>query len=127
MFAKNDVEAGNRPLYPMMLESPQLRWSFIRKVYSIVTLQLLLTVAVASVVVTVHPISHFFATTRAGLALWIVLIITPFIGMDESCDLGNCQVVILAIVFGGFLNFVDFWFWELQFCVRCFTITRSIR
>ncbi|KAL3827990.1 hypothetical protein ACJIZ3_016792 [Penstemon smallii] len=78
-WGKNDVESGQRPLYPMMLESPELRWSFIRKIYTIVSIQLLLTIAVASVVVTVHPIAHFFATTGAGLALWIVLIITPFI------------------------------------------------
>lgn len=77
---KTDVEAGGvRPLYPMMLESPELRWSFIRKVYSIITIQLLATIAVASVVVTVHPIAHFFVSTSGGLALYIILIITPFI------------------------------------------------
>lgn len=78
-YRKDDVETGQRPLYPMMLESPELRWSFIRKIYTIVSIQLLLTIAVAAVVVTVHPISRFFATTGAGLALYIVLIITPFI------------------------------------------------
>ncbi|KAL8530500.1 hypothetical protein ACS0TY_007510 [Phlomoides rotata] len=78
-FGKHDVEGGGRPLYPMMLENPQLRWSFIRKIYTIISIQLLLTIAVAAVVVSVHPISHFFATTGAGLALFIVLIITPFI------------------------------------------------
>lgn len=78
-YRKDDVEFGTAPLYPAMLESPELRWSFIRKVYSIISIQLLLTIAVASVVVTVHPISLFFATTNAGLALYIVLIITPFI------------------------------------------------
>ncbi|KAK4742811.1 hypothetical protein SAY87_000812 [Trapa incisa] len=74
-----DVESGAAPLYPMMLERPELRWSFIRKVYSIVTLQLLLTIAVGAVVVTVRPIAIFFVTTSGGLALYIVLIITPFI------------------------------------------------
>lgn len=78
-FTKDDVESGQRPLYPMMLEPPELRWSFIRKIYTIVSIQLLLTVAVAAVVVTVHPISHFFTTTSAGLALYILLIVTPFI------------------------------------------------
>ncbi|CAN0898195.1 Protein LIFEGUARD 4 [Linum grandiflorum] len=53
----------------MMLESPELRWSFIRKIYSIITIQLLATVAVASVVVSVRPIAVFFVTTSAGLAL----------------------------------------------------------
>ncbi|KAK6141370.1 hypothetical protein DH2020_024887 [Rehmannia glutinosa] len=78
-YRKDDVEIGSRPLYPMMLESPELRWSFIRKIYTIVSIQLLATIAVAAVVVTVRPISVFFATTGAGLALYIVLIITPFI------------------------------------------------
>ncbi|KAL7151502.1 hypothetical protein ABFS83_04G035000 [Erythranthe nasuta] len=76
---KYDVESGGRPLYPMMLESPELRWSFIRKIYTIVAIQLLCTIAVGAVVVTVHPISLFFTTTGAGLALYIILIITPFI------------------------------------------------
>ncbi|XP_050237159.1 protein LIFEGUARD 4-like [Mercurialis annua] len=80
-YRKNDVEAGARPLYPMMLESPELRWSFIRKVYAILCIQLLATIAVASVVVSVPPIATFFVSTGAGLALYIVLIIMPFIVM----------------------------------------------
>ncbi|KAF3947468.1 hypothetical protein ACB098_10G073300 [Castanea mollissima] len=78
-FQKSDVEAGARPLYPMMLESPELRWAFIRKIYSILTVQLLVTIAVAATVVSVPPISLFFVSSGAGLALYIVLIITPFI------------------------------------------------
>ncbi|GLU07591.1 hypothetical protein SLE2022_245450 [Rubroshorea leprosula] len=78
-YRKDDVESGARPLYPMMLESPELRWSFIRKVYSIITLQLLVTIVVAAVVVSVHPISHFFVSTGVGIALYIVLILVPFI------------------------------------------------
>ncbi|XP_010422556.1 PREDICTED: BI1-like protein [Camelina sativa] len=80
-YRKDDVEAGgsSRALYPTMLENPDLRWGFIRKVYSIIAFQLLATVAVAATVVTVRPIALFFATTGLGLALYIVLIITPFI------------------------------------------------
>ncbi|KAK9281749.1 hypothetical protein L1049_004654 [Liquidambar formosana] len=80
-YRKTDVEAGSRPLYPMMLEDPALRWAFIRKIYSILAFQLLLTIAVASVVVTYRPIAVFFTTTGGGLALYIVLIIMPFIVM----------------------------------------------
>ncbi|CAH9073876.1 unnamed protein product [Cuscuta europaea] len=76
---KGDTESGGGLLYPTMLEAPELRWSFIRKVYSIVAIQLLLSVAVGAVVVSNHHISRFFTTTGAGLALYIVLIITPFI------------------------------------------------
>ncbi|KAL6563831.1 Protein LIFEGUARD 2 [Orobanche gracilis] len=78
-YRKDDVESAREPLYPMMLESPELRWSFIRKIYTIVSIQLLLTIAVGALVVTVHPISHFFTATRAGLVVYIILIITPFI------------------------------------------------
>ncbi|MCL7025395.1 hypothetical protein MKW94_022749 [Papaver nudicaule] len=76
-----DLESGgaSRPLYPMMLESPELRWAFIRKIYSILASQLLLTIAIASVVVFVHPVSHFFVATSPGFALYIVIIITPLI------------------------------------------------
>ncbi|RDX92600.1 Protein LIFEGUARD 4, partial [Mucuna pruriens] len=93
MFMKRDVETGgggtgdggtgggDRPLYPTMLENPQLRWSFIRKVYSILTFQLLLTIAVAAVVVFYHPIAHFFVSSTQGLVLYIVLLIVPFITM----------------------------------------------
>lgn len=78
---KHDLESAQAPLYPMMLESPELRWSFIRKVYSIISIQLLATIAVAATVVTVHPISVFFTTTGVGFALYILLIITPLIVM----------------------------------------------
>ncbi|RZC55776.1 hypothetical protein C5167_014632 [Papaver somniferum] len=79
-FGKNgDIEAGNSQLYPNMLENPQLRWAFIRKVYVILSLQLLLTVAVAAVVVAVHPIAEFIVSTTAGLAIYVVLAILPFI------------------------------------------------
>lgn len=105
-YGKPDVESGARPLYPMMLESPELRWSFIRKIYTIVTIQMLLTIAVAAVVVTVHPISHFFAATGAGLALYIVLIITPFIG----------TILLLLIVF---LKWVFDFVQSLNFYLFC--------
>ncbi|KAH9602745.1 hypothetical protein KSS87_023033 [Heliosperma pusillum] len=79
-YRKHDVEiGGTQPLYPVQLENPELRWSFIRKVYSIIAIQLLVTIAVGAVVVTVKPISHFFTATSGGLACYILLIITPFI------------------------------------------------
>ncbi|OMO77663.1 Bax inhibitor 1-related protein [Corchorus capsularis] len=73
---KNDVEgAGERLLYPTMLEPVELRWAFIRKVYSIVAIQLLATIAVAATVVTVRPIAYFIVSTWAGLAVYIVIIL----------------------------------------------------
>lgn len=80
-FGKYDVESGaTQPLYPMMLESPELRWNFIGKIYSIVAIQLILTVVIGAIVVSVDSISTFFTTTGAGLFFYILLIITPLIG-----------------------------------------------
>ncbi|KAI3760119.1 hypothetical protein L1987_50509 [Smallanthus sonchifolius] len=79
-FAKTDLETGQTGmLYQKMSETPELRWSFIRKIYSIVAIQLLLTVAVGAFVVSYHPIATFLTTTRGGLACYILLFITPFI------------------------------------------------
>lgn len=118
MYQKVDVESGSStaPLYPMMLESPELRWAFIRKIYSIVTVQLLLTIAVAVVVVAVEPISVFFATTYTGLALYIVLIITPFIGNSISLYLPSPPFKLLRMtMLNRFLLFFCFLISELNF------------
>lgn len=75
-----DLETGNSALYPAQASDEiSLRWAFIRKIYSILTIQLLLTIAVASVVVFVRPIAHFIVSTPAGLALYIFAIIFPLI------------------------------------------------
>ncbi|XP_020258953.1 BI1-like protein [Asparagus officinalis] len=79
-YKGGDVETGGaRPLYPSMVESPELRWAFIRKIYGILTAQMLVTVGMASVVVFVDPVHDFFATTTAGLGVYVLLIIVPFI------------------------------------------------
>ncbi|KAK2398473.1 Bax inhibitor-1 family protein [Trifolium repens] len=46
-----DVESGESSLCPVMHDISQKRISFIRRVYSILTFQLLLTIAIVSVVV----------------------------------------------------------------------------
>lgn len=78
-FGGGDVESGPQPLYPAMLESPELRWAFIRKIYVILAVQMVLTAAVAGVVVAVRPISHFFVSSTGGVALYVVLLISPFL------------------------------------------------
>ncbi|KAJ0033983.1 hypothetical protein Pint_24754 [Pistacia integerrima] len=80
-MVKGDIENGNQnQLYPGMMESPQIRWAFIRKVYAILSVQFLLTVVVAAVVVFVEPIPNFFAKSGTpGLAVYIVILILPFL------------------------------------------------
>lgn len=71
--------AGAYP--PYMIESPQLRWAFIRKVYVIVAMQMLATVAVAAAVYFVPAIRRFFAArTPAVLAAFVAIIISPILG-----------------------------------------------
>ena len=120
-----DAEAGQaaRPLYPLMLEDPRLRWAFIRKVYSILSIQMLLTVTVAAIVVYVRPVSHFFVSTPGGFGLYIFLIILPFIGTK--------QLLIRFRSIHG-LNFVlpltaDSISISLQCCARCTTTTSTTR
>eukprot|EP00252_Welwitschia_mirabilis_P001966 TRINITY_DN11932_c0_g1_i1.p1 TRINITY_DN11932_c0_g1~~TRINITY_DN11932_c0_g1_i1.p1 ORF type:complete len:242 (-),score=-3.67 TRINITY_DN11932_c0_g1_i1:73-798(-) len=76
----SDLEGGIAPLYPGISASEtELRWAFIRKVYSILSIQMILTVVVASIVVGVPSVSLFFVSTKAGLALYIFILILPFI------------------------------------------------
>ena len=79
MSGNGDIKSGGSTLYPTMLESPELRWCFIRKVHSIITIQLFLGIAVAFIVVFVHPVANFFFNSKLGHVLCIVLIIVPFI------------------------------------------------
>ncbi|KAF8016534.1 hypothetical protein BT93_H1908 [Corymbia citriodora subsp. variegata] len=75
-----DVESGRAAaLYPGMLESPQLRWASMRKVYAILLVQLLLTAGVATAVVLVKPLPRFIAKTWPGFAVFMALIIVTLI------------------------------------------------
>ncbi|KAL6189604.1 hypothetical protein ACLB2K_040990 [Fragaria x ananassa] len=78
-----DVEAQkDGQLYPNQMETPQLRWAFIRKVYSIVLFQLALTVTVAAVVVTVSDIPTFFRTGPGLGTLVVIIILTVAIAIS---------------------------------------------
>ncbi|XP_051129303.1 protein LIFEGUARD 4-like [Andrographis paniculata] len=68
-----DLEKGNgEKLYPGMMESPQMRWAFVRKIYSILFVQLLITFGVALAMYLVEPVGRFLRT-RDGLAVVIVV------------------------------------------------------
>ncbi|KAF3787510.1 BI1-like protein [Nymphaea thermarum] len=82
-----DVEEGAAaPLYPMMTENPELRWAFIRKIYAILTVQLLLTVAVCAVVVALHPTNDFLVSTNLGWFLFKASLVMPFRAEDEPVE-----------------------------------------
>ncbi|XP_057959114.1 protein LIFEGUARD 4-like [Malania oleifera] len=81
MYPKvGDLEAGNNGrLYPTMLENPQFRWAFIRKVYTILSVQFLLTVGVAAGVVFTPRVSQFFGLTKPGLIIYFAVVVSTFI------------------------------------------------
>ncbi|KAF6177028.1 hypothetical protein GIB67_040926 [Kingdonia uniflora] len=80
MSKHGDIETGTQPLlYPSMTENPELRWSFIRKIYTILTIQLLLTVAVSAVLVFVTPIADFVVSSTLGFSFYIVMLVLPLI------------------------------------------------
>ena len=93
----HDMEACYPPgadggMYPYMMESPQLRWAFIRKVYAIVCLQLLLTVAVAATVNLVGAIGDFFRSrTMGAIAATIAVIIFPILGTSVRASFSTSR------------------------------------
>ncbi|XP_047164596.1 protein LIFEGUARD 4-like [Vigna umbellata] len=62
-MGKGDIESGfsgqSNSLYPYMIESPELRWGFIRKVYIIISIQLLFTAAFSSIFIFFTPARNF--------------------------------------------------------------------
>ena len=73
----HDIESHghNEQTLCMKLDNSDPQWAFIRKVYAIIAMQLLLTAAVAAAVVFYRPIPHFFAKTTPGLVAYIFIII----------------------------------------------------
>ena len=79
-----DIEAGyggGSALYPNMMESPQLRWAFIRKVYTIVALQIVITIGVAAAINLIAPVRDFLLDrSTASFAAGVAIMILPFLG-----------------------------------------------
>ncbi|CAJ2679146.1 unnamed protein product [Trifolium pratense] len=103
MSLKIDMESGERSICPVIHENLPLRWSFIRKVYSIITFQLLLTIVIVSAVVFVGPVANFFNNSTQGFVLNIVLIFLPLKGKVIL------EIAILTIVVVFSLTLYIFW------------------
>ncbi|CAM0905500.1 unnamed protein product [Alopecurus aequalis] len=98
MGKHHDMEAGGA-YGGYMIESPQLRWAFIRKVYVIVSMQLLVTIAVASTVYLVPDIRRFFLVrTPASLAAFVLIIVAPIIVMIPMMCLRNRHPINLILL-----------------------------
>lgn len=74
-----DIETGKGgQLYPNMMESPEMRWAFIRKVYAILSIQMLMSVAIGATVAT-NPRFREIMATKAGLGIYIGICIFAII------------------------------------------------
>ncbi|XP_042430621.1 protein LIFEGUARD 4-like [Zingiber officinale] len=98
-----DVEIGaSAGLYPNMMESSELRWGFIRKVYLIVAMQILITIIIAAVMNIVPSIHVFFVSrTSNSIILAFVIMILPLLVMIPMVFLSNRHPVnmILLVLF----------------------------
>lgn len=122
-MAKSDIETGgvtggNNELYPGMKESSELRWAFIRKVYVILSLQMILTVGVSAVVFFVRPIPDFIKNTNYGLVVFFVSLLLPFLSFVS---------VFSRLVPPNFLLFLGFDWWVSMifidgFCFHVFVV-----
>lgn len=81
-----DVEMGNGQLYPNMAEDPQMRWAFIRKVYTIVCIQFMITVGVSIFMFLTPAVKGFLSSMPYGLVTVIsVAIFTIAIMCTVTC------------------------------------------
>ncbi|KAK6146042.1 hypothetical protein DH2020_019911 [Rehmannia glutinosa] len=76
---------NNGQLYPGMQENPQLRWGFIRKVYSILCLQFLITFGVAIAMVLIHPVREFMRTPKGLYVMIAVMVVTIILCIMMHC------------------------------------------
>lgn len=87
---------GRGALYPgISLEDNEIRWAFLRKVYSILSMQLFLTVIVAATVVLYSPIALFLVRTPG---LFFGISILPFILMCPLAAYHQKHPVNLALL-----------------------------
>ncbi|KAL0914293.1 hypothetical protein M5K25_014628 [Dendrobium thyrsiflorum] len=105
---QNDLEAaggGGRLNDPLLSkkseesEAQRLRWKFIRKVYTILSLQMLLTIAVSAAVVFATPVS-LFAYSPAGITLFvflIFLIVMVMIPLHYYRHYKPCNLILLVV------------------------------
>lgn len=130
-----DVESGRdaAALYTNMLESPQLRWAFIRKVYAIILAQLLLTAGVASAIFLTKPMRHFVAKTKLGFAIYIVVLVLPLIRKKPVFASPHNALMFLSVrSFSTVVSFVRevssfFFVIAQQLYALCARTTRDIR
>ncbi|MCO5575519.1 hypothetical protein L7F22_029320 [Adiantum nelumboides] len=100
-----DVESGygqQPPLYPYIApDENAMRWAFIRKVYSILSMQLILTAIVAGIVAFYHPVSDFLVRTPGliiGIAFLPFIILCPLYCYREKFPI---NLILLALFTAG--------------------------
>ncbi|GFP85805.1 bi1-like protein [Phtheirospermum japonicum] len=68
-----------------MQENRQMRWAFIRKVYSILCMQFLLTFGISMAMFLIHPVRVFMATANGFFVMIAIMIVTFILCMMMHC------------------------------------------
>ncbi|KAG4907506.1 hypothetical protein JHK86_055990 [Glycine max] len=125
-MGRGDIEAGlphaegGDALYPYMIESPQLRWGFIRKVYVIISLQLLFTAAFSSLFIFFTPARNFARYNQyriwkhpVNLLLLGLYTLCMSVTVGFACSFVDATIVLEAAFLTGVvtasLTFYTFW------------------
>ncbi|PSR92755.1 BI1-like protein [Actinidia chinensis var. chinensis] len=100
MAKGGDVEAAAESggLYPSMTKNADLRWAFLRKVYALLSLQLLLTVGLIATVVFVSAIPKFMFHTTPGIAVCVLSLLVPFIILRQLFSIEKRHLVNLVLL-----------------------------
>lgn len=103
--AELDIESGET-LYPgLSLGENQLRWGFIRKVYGILSAQILLTTIVSVITVFYTPLNLLL---RGNSPLLLFLVFLPFIC---TIPILNCSFYeLIRVLLHGSYFFIFFYF-----------------
>lgn len=78
-FSRKGGDVENGQLYPGMMENPQMRWAFIRKIYVLLCLQLLFSFGVGCVLFFNPTVKHFMMGSPVGWAIILAALILTVI------------------------------------------------
>ncbi|KAG6774509.1 hypothetical protein POTOM_021862 [Populus tomentosa] len=113
---RRNFEVGE---YPAELDGPRYHWVFIRKVYTIIAIQLLVTVAVATAVVSVDSISNFIVHTKLRPLNYLLLgVFTTALGflVGLTCAFTSGKVILQSaiITFTAMVILTLYTFWAAR-------------
>ncbi|CAH9132765.1 unnamed protein product [Cuscuta epithymum] len=108
------------------------QWAFIRKVYALLTLQLLITTVVSSLVVAFIPIKHFYASNKAAtivvcvfIAITLIIVEIALLICSEKHPWNYLLLQLFTLVFSLVVGFACvFVHWKVA--LECAILTAAV-